>query len=240
MSHTVNDTANYHGMFMLGQETLFLCHMPMFTKACHMYQMIIEASLPAEVMSAYINDRRNTPNLVYNLINSDGTPFTLPALAIGEITEYPVDIYQDYSNQGDGEPLNLLYSGVTLKVERVVYYRHFDFNFSYPENLTYILFGKGNEAHLSHFISKDPDYQHLLTLDRAPNWLASDELQASVHVNFVDLTSGSVCCQNPLTKEHYPVMYQGQVENIWQLSIGEQATVWFSTGNLLNASDPCA
>lgn len=237
----INDTPNYHGMFMLGEKTLFLSHMPMFTKECHMYQMIIEASLPEDVMSAYVSDRKANPSLVYNLINSEGSPFTLPSVAIGEVTEYPVDIYQDYSNEGEGGPVGQpINKNVTLKVERVVVYRHFDFNFNYPSNLTYILFGKGDEAHLSHYISKDPDFQQLLSLDSAPTWLDQDELQAGITVNFMGKSSTPVPCQNPLPAGNYEVMYQGQLYNTQNLEIGSDSSFWFSTGNLLNSENPCA
>lgn len=35
------DAPGNHGMFMVGSQTLFLVHMPMFTTEKHMYQIVL-------------------------------------------------------------------------------------------------------------------------------------------------------------------------------------------------------
>ena len=236
----IADQPNFHGMFMLGDRQLFACHMPMFHKEPHCYQMILKISLPDVVMQAYRTGRKADPDAVFNLINSDSAPMTLPAIAIGEITHFPADIYRNYSNANGGAPQEKLFSEVPLEVERVVYFRHFDAGFNYPESLTYLLFGSENEAHLSHYICRDPDFQHLLSLTSYPDWISPQQIQAGVTVNIVGLSSQPIPCSNPLDQDIYQVNFSGQTDRSFPIYVGKHANRWFSTGNMLNAKDPCS
>jgi hypothetical protein len=121
-------------------------------------------------------------------------------------------------------------------VEDVVRFRRFDPGALRPEHLAYVLFGDGAEAHMDHHISRDPDFQHVMTLPAVPPWVSKEQLQKGVEVVF-PVSSSSVRCEAPLRDATYPVTVAGAPR---ALSVGAAATVWFSTGNLLNAKDPCA
>ena len=231
------DTPNTHGMFMLGTTTLYLCHMPMFCKEDHHYQLTLQVSLDPASMQAYLADKAQNPTAAYNLINLDSCQFTLPDLATGVITSYPAMIYRGYSNAGGGTPGPAIVASATVTVERVLYYRAFDQNIPRPENLSYILFGDGQEAHLDHYIAADPDFQHLLTLPAVPTWLAPNQLKAGVIVTFA-LPSTPIGCSSPLAPGSYDVRFQGIATAPVSLQVGE--TFWYSTGNMLNMDDPCA
>lgn len=233
------DTPNQHAMFMLGDQTLFVEHMPMFTKEDHMYQVVLEAELPAEVMAAYRRVRQESPQKVPNLVNSESAQFVLPSVATGALREYPVDVFADY-DVVNADGTEQLFSAVPMKVKRVVVYRHFNYSFDYPAELTYILFGKGDEAHLTHYIARDPDFQHLLTLPGPPDWISQEQLQAGVELNVVGLPGDEVLCSSPLTAPEYKVRFQGWLNPELTLSLGASPTRWYSTANLLNAIDPCA
>ncbi|ATC23556.1 hypothetical protein EIB18_02985 [Caulobacter vibrioides] len=231
------DTPNTHGMFMLGTTTLYLCHMPMFCKEDHHYQMTLQVSLDAASMATYLADKAGNPGSAYNLINLDTCQFTLPDLATGAVTTYPAIIYRDYSNDGGGTPSNPIVQSATVTVERVLYYRAFDQNIPRPDNLSYILFGDGQQAHLDHYIAADPDFQHLLTLPEAPNWLSVTQLKAGVLVTFPP-PSTPIGCSSPLAPGSYQVQFQGIATATVPLQVGD--TFWYSTGNMLNMNDPCA
>lgn len=47
-----------------GHETLYLCHMPRFMMERHMYQVVLRATLPADVMQRYQSRRRQRPTAV--------------------------------------------------------------------------------------------------------------------------------------------------------------------------------
>jgi hypothetical protein len=129
------DEPGQHGMFMLGSETLFLCHMPMFTAEKHMYQVILRASLPPAIMQQYQALRQNYPNKPYNLQNTN--EFTLPQIKTGEVGSYPATIYDGYSGEDPGPPLfGTDTNPVTVTIEDVVRYRHFHFGIVHPSEMT--------------------------------------------------------------------------------------------------------
>lgn len=233
------DTPNTHGMFMLGTSTLYLCHMPMFIKEDHYYQVTLQARLDPASMEVYLADKAKHPGEAYNLTNPDSDPFILPDVANGTITSYPALVYRGYSNQGGGTPGTQILDNATVFVDRVIRYRPFNQDITRPEHLTYVLFGDGKEAHLDHYIARDPDFQHLLTLPEVPTWLSTSQLRAGVEVSCVDRKSESIGCESPLGEGVYRVMFQGRPNNVVSLRVGASSTVWYSTGNMLNAVDPC-
>lgn len=231
------DTPNSHNMFMLGTTTLYLSHMPMFVKEDHRYQMTLKVSLDSASMETYLADKAKNPGKPYNLVNTDSDQFTLPDVANGTKTSFAAWVYRDYVND---TPETQICDNTTVTIECVVRCRHFNTDIPRPLHLTYVLFGDGKEAHLDHYIAQDPDYQHLLTLPEVPNWISVSQLQAGVDVSFVGLRSIPTPCKQPLTEDSYTVLFQGVPDTENPLSVGASATFWFSTGNMLNAKDPCA
>lgn len=230
------DTPNTHGMFMLGTTTLYLCHMPMFAKQDHRYQVTLQAHLDPASMASYVDDKAKNPTAAYNLINLDSNQFTLPEVATGAVASFTATIYRGYSNDQGGTPGPAIVDNATVTVDRVVYFRAFDENVPRPGNLTYLLFGDGQQAHLDHYIAADPDFQHLLTLPAVPNWLSTTQLQAGVAISIVGKASTPIGC-TPLAPGTYPVLFQGLPTAAVSVSLG--STFWYSTGNMLNATDPC-
>jgi hypothetical protein len=230
------DTPNSHGMFMLGTSTLYLSHMPMFTKQDHYYQLTLQARLDKASMQTYLADKAAHPDQVYNLINLDSDLFTLPALVSGGVKSYTAVIYRGYSNSGGGTPGTQIVAKATVTPVRVIYFRAFDQNTPRPQRLTYMLFGDGKEAHLDHYIAADPDYQQLATLAKVPAWLSPAQLQAGVAVTFAQPVT-PVGCVSPLPSGDTPVSFQGIASAPATLRLG--ASYWYSTGNMLNAQDPC-
>lgn len=234
---SIIDTPNSHGMFMLGTTTLYLCHMPMFMKEDHRYQLTLRAHLDQPSTEAYLADKAKNPGKPYNLVNTDSDQFIVPDIANGTITSYPAWIFRDYVNDS---PETQIIDNATVYIDCVVRCRHFNTDIPRPHHLTYVLFGDGKEAHIDHYIAQDPDYQHLLTLPEAPSWISVSQLQAGVDISFVGMRSTPIPCENPLTEDTYKVLFQGLPDTVNPLCVGASATFWFSTGNLLNAKDPCS
>jgi hypothetical protein len=235
----IDDPPGYHGYFMIGTETLYLSHMPMFTVERHMYQVVLRATLPADVMQQYQAGRKTGPTVPYNLTNSQDDPYTLPELRSGRRTSFKADIYKEYSN-ADAAPVDPPFATeVPVQIEQIVHLHHFNFEIPRPEHLAYVLFGSGGEAHLTHYIARDPDYQHIVTLGSVPNWLSADQIEGSVELTIGSLLSTPVPCSQPLTQDGYSVLFQGWDVQQFELDMKGAVTVWFSTGNMLNANDPC-
>src|SRR3954447_8842774 len=166
------DAPGLHGMFMVGRDTLFLVHMPMFTDGKHMYDVVLRASLPPDIMASYQARRDQNPSKPYNLINVDTDTFTLPQLKSGAVRQFTATIFDGFSNEGDGQSGPVLFDNVQVIVDEVVYFRHFDFDMAPPPEMTYVIFGRGGEAHLTHYLSREPDFQQIVTLPGPPDWLS--------------------------------------------------------------------
>lgn len=231
---TIVNSPDQHGFVMSGLETVFLDHLAMFAMQDHMYQAILQVSLPPYAMSAYVADRSANPNDVYILGNSQFDLITMPQIQTGEVVSFIADVFRGVPQNPNTE--TPLIHNVSVTIERVVYFRHFDFLDDFPPLLTYVLYGAGAEAHLSHRIAREPDFQHCVDLAEPPAWLPPLQLESPVAVNFVDLPySGKTLCSNPLTAPEQEVLYAGQPER-YPLRVGSS---WYFDTTSLNRTDPC-
>lgn len=240
----IRNVPHQHAFVMLGTKTLFLCHLTMFKMEEHMYQLVMRARLSDDAMQEYVRRRSQHPSETYFLANSKPDLMTLPELQIGARSGFSVEVFQ-------GIPKRKHYNGwpwegvppviqAPVTIERIVYYRHFDFNLNYPASLTYILFGSGGEAHLSHYQTKEPDFDHVVSLAEAPDWLPPTQLEAGVHINIPRLPNRPdgrpVYCEEPVKKDEvHEVLYSGYGLPR-RIKIGRSH--WFET-DIVNCEDPC-
>ena len=230
-----------HAFVMLGQETLFACHITMFHMQEHLFQIVLRCALPRYAMQAYVEDLLKHPGETYFLGNSAQDLMTIPSLHLGQRLRFTGDIFRGIPYQRDypewpWEHETPIVPNVDVTIEREVYYRHFDFNLKYPDSLTYAIFGAGGEAHMTHYQVKEPDFDHVLSLREVPAWLPAQMLQSGTHLNFPKLRSSSpVYCSNPLPEGEYEVQYGGQPFT-YRITTGK--THWFST-KIVNMHNPC-
>lgn len=86
-------------------------------------------------------------------------------------------------------------SNVAVKVTRIVTFRPFAHHLKQPDFATYLLWGEGEEAHMTNLQTArlasgpfevpafGPDYDHVLSLQQAPTWLHPALLEAGVVVS---------------------------------------------------------
>ncbi|GAA2399631.1 hypothetical protein GCM10010191_03390 [Actinomadura vinacea] len=241
-SDPIIDEPGEHNFFMIGMETLFLSHMPMFTMGKHMYQIVLRASLPPEVMRGYQDRRRKNPGQTFNLVNRENDKMTLPGIKSGRVRSFRADLYSAYDDdQQDPKPIGPPFAeNVPVTVEDVVLFRHFNKDIPRPEHHNYVVFGRGAEAHLTHYIACDPDFQHIVTLGRVPDWMSAEQVEASAELTLQNGPSLPVPCREPLPEGSCPVLFQGRKDAPATLDLRGAVTVWFSTANQLNENDPCA
>jgi hypothetical protein len=233
-------TLDQHAFVMLGRKTLFLCHLTMLHMEEHEFEFVIKASLTPEATKAWEADRRQHPDETYFLGNVESDGMSVPQLATGERTSFTASIWagipvKHHYRTWPWKRVKPIVADTPVTVERVVAFRHFDLQQNYPESLTYLLFGSGDEAHICHYQTREPDFDEVATLVETPAWLPAPLLQAGVHVNFPDLRATPVYCSSPLLDEDYKVQYSGQAET-YPLKVDR--SLWFST-KVTNAKDPC-
>src|SRR3972149_1681061 len=194
-----------HAFIMVGTEMLFLAHMTMFHMEEHCYQLVLRVRLPAAAMRRSRAWRRAAPKQTYFLANLAKNRMSVPELQTGAVRSFLAEVYKgippkkEYTEwPWEGE--TPVMKQIRVSVERVVYSHHFDLNFEYPKNLTYVLFGAGREAHMQSYQTKEPDYDHVVSLVRAPRWRPKAELEAGVTVNFPAMRSRPVRLSNPLAR----------------------------------------
>jgi hypothetical protein len=240
---TIDDHPEQHAFIMLGHETLFLSHLTMYGMEEHNFQLVLEARLPPEAMRKYTEDRARHPHNTYFLGNSPEDLLTVPEMHSGTRPSFTCDIFRGIPQlkEYDGWPWATqppLVRGVLLTIERIVYFRHLSLTFKPPTNLTYALFGKGREAHITNYQTKSPDFDQVVSLSEPPAWLSAAQLQSGVHVSIATPTGGLVCHDPLLASDNQlTVKYRGEMPDR-MIMLGYRH--WFCTkvANLPNP-DPC-
>jgi hypothetical protein len=182
------DRPNTHNMLVVGEKVVYLSHLPMFQEPGnspmpHRYQMILDVELDRQ--NDYTEDRRRNPSTTIYTLNPE--QFVLPELVSPELQNQSLSSFNankvfrgHLERQGSVPILNNV--GVTVK--RVVYFREFDPKAKKPEQLEYLLFGKGKELFLAHLIVAPPDFDQVLSVKLTNHQFSDEELAKGVPVVF--------------------------------------------------------
>lgn len=241
---SIVNTPDQHAFVMAGVETLFLCHLTMLHMENHMYELVLQASLPLYAQVEYLKDLARHPTATYFLGNSHEDLMTIPEIHIGSRVSFIANVwrgipekkhYEVWPWKHDKEDQILF--NVPVRIERVVRIRHFNFVQEYPESMTYFLFGSGTEAHLYHYQTHEPDFDQVVTLAEAPSFVPPPQLQSGVLINIPDMPANKIPCSDPLTKKEYLVEYEG-IKSLGLHQIKIDRSLWFST-KITNTKNPC-
>jgi hypothetical protein len=239
---SIVNTPDQHAFVMAGVETLFLCHLTMLHMENHMYELVLQASLPLYAQMEYLKDLARNPTATYFLGNAEQDLMTIPEIHIGSRVAFTANIWRGIPEKHHyrvwpWKHQDPIVSNVTVKIDRVVRIRHFNFAQQYPESMTYFLFGSGTEAHLYHYQTHEPDFDQVVSLAEAPSFIPPPQLQSGVLINIPDIPADKIPCSNPLTKKEYLVQYEG-IDYMRLHEIKIERSLWFST-KITNAKNPC-
>ena len=184
------DEPNTHNMLIVGREAVFLSHLPMFNERAnvspHRYQVILEAAFSkpgGDPQAVYSDDRRRNPAVKIYTLNPD--EFVLPHLhAAGggaPVKTFGAKIFRGHLEKPGNR---VIADGVTVNVRNVVHFREFDPAASSPAKLEYILFGRGGEMFLAHFITRPPDFDQVLSVSAPGGGFTDEELAKGLRVTF--------------------------------------------------------
>lgn len=245
-AYPTQDVPMRHAYVFVGTATIFLCHQIMGFMQGHNYEVVLEVELPEEIQRALILNREQT-GATHFVATAEGSEHTLPALKAGRLGEFLADVWDYFPlNWGDhwpwtGEPL---FGAFPVKVRRVVHYRQIDLNLAARRFEGYVLFGKGDEAHVYHSVVREPDYDHVASLRGPPDWIQPEQLEAAVAIGVPDLAwdADATRCSNPLPDGRHRVLFHGIEEYrdphgqdpekriiVPEYRIGVERTWWFST-----------
>jgi hypothetical protein len=205
-SPRLHNMPHQHAMTLVGHKTVFAIHMTQFHMEEHKYQLVFEASFPSWVAEKLDTARRQNPKDWFILSNAESDEFTIPDLASGRKRTYRAQIFQglpEFSDEDEKSPhfypwspdrARPLIDDFDVEVKRIVTFRPFAHHLQLPEFATYLLFGKGREAHLTNLQTAHlqtgpfqtcafgPDYDHVMSLARRPDGLADAQLEAGIVV----------------------------------------------------------
>lgn len=181
------DSPTTHNMMVVGQKTIYLSHLPMFEKlnsektefaTPHRFQVLMEASFTApsaNPQQAYFTDRKNNPRTRMYTLSPE--PFALsnlflPTPQTATVRTFMADVFRGHLERGGRKIL----PNVKVTVQRVIHAHQFGVKDIKPAKLEYVLFGKGDELFLSHFISVPPDFDQILPVTLTGRTFTEQEL----------------------------------------------------------------
>ena len=151
-----------HGFLMLGTKNLYLCHLPMYSMPAHSFQTIIEAEIEGSDMENYLKIKKENPAKPIIVLNE--SPMNLEKLV--NSSSFFGQIF--FANE-HGDPMEPI-SSTTVNIKKILLFNQLNKNSpDYPENLEYYLFGTNSDWHLSHFLSKAPNFEQELDISVSGN-----------------------------------------------------------------------
>src|SRR5262245_12281889 len=144
-----------HNWMLVGGQTAFLSHLPMFEKlnptkteymTPHRFQVILQASFNsrgADVGKLYFADRGSHPEVKMFTV-MPATAFVLPRVAApSPLTSFQGTVFRGHMERG-GKPVTGL-QNVTVDIKKIVHFHKFDPAVQPATALEYFLFGRANE-----------------------------------------------------------------------------------------------
>lgn len=169
-----------HNMFAFGRSTLFLSHFPSFM-APHDTQLVFEATLEdanGSLQEAWLSERESHP---------DQGGYVMKPEAFALSTLYTPDPPERGSFTATffrgGDIAVPVLTNVTVRVTDVIYAKKLDQSASF-DDLSYKLFGRGDELFLAHLLSRPPDFDQIVSVQLVGLHPAEDELQRRIDVVF--------------------------------------------------------
>ena len=200
------DKPGTHNMLVVGEQTVYLSHLPMFDGlnqnrtdyiSQHRYQVILEATLTdgdKNLTEVYMADRGS--HLTEKMYSINPALFVLPDLdpkgkALRSFRGNTV--YRGHLERAntpiigfpEPPPSNPPAGGLfDVNVVRVIHFHKFAPREAKPAELQYILFGKGAETFLAHYIAQPPDFDQVIGVKVTGQQFTDEQLATGIMVNF--------------------------------------------------------
>jgi plastocyanin len=164
-----HETPSEHSMVVTGldPESIFLHHISLFGDTNHFYHVTLEAKLEEAAAREAYRKYRNTH--ADSLCILDPELFLLPEIQTGKRVSF-----QATFNHGKWESKIDGLQGVKVRITRIIQFRRYDPKATYPDRLTYQLYGNSKEAFLAHQVTAAPSFQQLIKLKEVPTFLTAD------------------------------------------------------------------
>jgi plastocyanin len=169
-----------HSFVVVGRESMFLHHIALYHDSNHQYEVTLEATLDDPVAQKAYQDYRAKYGDELTVL--DPEYFILGELDNGSRRSFKATFFRQ---EWMTPPIDGL-QNVVVRVKRKIAFRHFAQNDIYPSRLEYQLVGSAHEAFLIHRITKAPNFQQVIKLDKVPDFLSLSAIADSPDLIVVD------------------------------------------------------
>ena len=202
-----------HNMLVVGEETVYLSHLPMFQEKGeppmpHRYQAILEVTFAKQ--EGYVKDRREHQTTKIYTLNPE--IFVLPELVSSDPQHKPLRSFKAnaiFRGHLEKDGVSIL-QDVEVSMQRVIHFREFDPKAKKSPQLEYLLFGRGQELFLAHLIKTPPDFDQILAVKVTGHQFTNAELAKGVPVVFPGTTNAAAS----RLKEKQQVAGEIKVDNV--------------------------
>lgn len=153
-----HDHPSVHGMLMVGQQKVYLSHLPMFHSP-HDYQAIFEATLSSEALQVYKQNQAVSKDNIFTLVPE---VFVLPDMAANP-RPFKAQIYKGHFERGGTK-----IADATVEV-KVLYFKKFNPVAVEPAKPQFILFGNNQEQFAAHQIFAKPNFDQIYSVTVTAN-----------------------------------------------------------------------
>ncbi|MGP8296505.1 hypothetical protein ACTPOK_00730 [Streptomyces inhibens] len=156
-----------HRFLVMGKKKLFFYHLALFNEQSgHNYQAVFTFTIKdnGELREMYLKDLAQHENerVFYSLRCPHH--FELPELQHGkEFRVHLERVIVQPNGERKFEQMTTAETTVECKKEDVISFRKLG-NLPYPEYLTYLIFGEGDEIHIAHQIAARPNWDEAITI----------------------------------------------------------------------------
>jgi len=181
-------TLGVHNQMMVGEQTIYLSHLPMFMfdpqRHPHNFQVILEVTLscPGNPQASCVNDRKKNPHERMYTMSPDA--FEMVEFDPQHPRRHSLTgaIFRGHLERGGEQIIDR----TVAQVVNTVYFHEFDPHAEPPAQLEYLLFGRAPELFLAHVITRPPDFDQILAatvIGRAPSVFTADDLSRGIRVS---------------------------------------------------------
>jgi hypothetical protein len=197
MSNASQEQPALHGFLMMGSEKLFLCHLPMFFAAPHSYQAILEASLASNDRDIYLKTKKENQGKPLIVMNKKPTLLK----DIVNSRSFLADAFFANEN-GDPDPADHPFMVSTnVNIDKSLVFEHLNpTKPDYPDNLTYYIFGSDSEFHLSHLLTKAPNFEQELNVTLSGD-ISNKINQLNSKITKISISSLNEKSRQPITED---------------------------------------
>ncbi len=215
-----------HGFLLLGKDNIFGCHLPMFFTAAHAFQVIFELSFEDKVKEKYLATKKDNPGKPLIVLNTK-------AMSLEEIANsgsFECDFYFS-NNDGDpdGDPF---INKANISVKQKILFEPLDQNKDYPEHLLYYLYGKDSEYHISHILTKAPNFQQEIDISLSVNIIETinkmNNLITRISIPSLSEKSKQPIVNDPLSQSQYAINMDNGITG----TINTESKYWINNGPL--------